>query len=176
MAITVNIIGSLVGPIHMLQEEDVSNWSDIIDLITVAPCDFEIEYNNAVYTGTIAKTMDELTLLVAFNIEEIVLPGGMCMFVICQGGDEPDDGCYPNELINIDADQRLMAVDEDGCPIGYITIQQILDLVDQNLNIPGTLCELLGGPIPEGNLVAQDRIVTTTDGCDLKSVPQGDFC
>lgn len=174
MTITVEIIDPIVGPSHTFAESDVANWADIIDLITTDPCDFVIEYDGQEYAGAIAKSNDGLSLLVAFEDDLIALPSGMCLIVTCEDEDPGEDGCYPNEITQLNLTDRLMVTDENGCPIGNVSLQTLVDFIEGELNIPGTLCDLLGGPIPEGNLVAQDRIVTTSDGCNLKSVPQSD--
>lgn len=176
MTTTVNVIDPLVGPVHLLTEPDVENWLSIIALITTDPCDFEVHYNDQIYTGSIAKTVDETTLQVAFDDNSIALPSGMCLLVTCNVEDPGEDGCYPNVITPVSLDQRLMALDESGCPIGFITVQDILNFITIQLDIPETLCDLIpGNSIPEGALVAGDRVLTTNDGCNLKSVPQSDI-
>lgn len=174
MSVSVKVIGALVGPSHELVESDISNWDDVIDLITTTPCDFEIHYNDSIITGSIAKSVDELTLLVGFDDSNIALPGGMCLIVNCAGVQPNDHECFPDVQQSINVQSRLLFLDQNNCPVGYITLQQVINLVEAQLNIPQTLCDLITDGIPEGNLVASDRIVTTTGdpACTLKSVPQ----
>lgn len=173
MSTNVQINIPLVGPTHFLNEADIANWDDVILQIEETPCFFEIFYNGDNFPGQISRSADRLTLNVAFVDEEIALPSGMCMFVNCFVDPPGENGCFPNQVVDIDEDTRLMVVDENGCGIGWTSLADIVALIQQQLNIPQTLCDLIGPDgIPEGNLVAGDRIVTTTNGCDLKSVPQ----
>lgn len=173
MTISVNVTNALVGPAHTLSESDISNWIDIIDLITTTPCDFEIHYNGDVLTGSIVKSADELSLLIGFDNPNTALPGGMCLIVDCNIDDGSVDICVPTR-VSVQLDSRIMVVDENGCPIGYALLLDVMDAIKDYLGIPKSLCELLVNGIPEGNLVASDRIVTTTGdpACTLKSVPQ----
>lgn len=176
MTISVNVINALVGPSHVLSEVDVSNWVDIIGLVTTTPCDFEIHYNGDVLTGSIAKSGDGLSLLVGFNDPNTALPGGMCLLVDCNTSEPVIDGCVPNRVTQIDMSTRFMMVDNRGCPVGYVWLNDIFDFIASELDIPRTLCDLISDGIPTGNLVAGDRILTTTGdpACTLKSVPQND--
>lgn len=173
MSVSVKVIGALVGPSHELVESDISNWDDIIDLITTTPCDFEIHYNDSIITGSIAKSGDGLTLLVGFDNANTVLPGGMCLLVDCNVDDGSTDICAPTR-VPVQLDSRIMVVDENGCPLGYALLLDVMDAIKDYLDIPNSICDLLVNGIPEGNLVAGDRIVTTTGNpaCTLKSVPQ----
>ena len=61
-------------------------------------------------------------------------------------------------------------------PILYVTVAGLLVHLSVALDIPTSLCDLLNvAQIPQGSLVAADRILTTTTGCTLKSVPQSEF-
>jgi len=174
MTISVNVINALVGPSHLLVESDVSNWSDIISLVTTDPCDFEIHYNGNVLTGSIAKSSDGLTLLVGFDDPDIALPGGMCLLVTCASSTPPVHECYPDTEITVTTDSKLLVLDETNCPIGFVRLDDLIDLIRTELDIPQTLCDLITDGIPTGNLVAGDRILTTTGdpACTLKAVPQ----
>lgn len=178
MSTTVNVINSLVGPSHVLTEDDISNWVDVIDLIDTTPCAFELKYNDVTYTGSIAKTVDELTILVGFDSELIALPGGMCLIADCSVVVGEDPTCYPTRVFRpLKLDDGILITDLDGCVIGHSFMSDLIVLIRQHIDVPGSLCELIGsGAIPTGNLVASDRILTTSSipNCSLKSVPQSD--
>lgn len=178
MSLTVKVINALVGSSHILTEPDVSNWPEIIDDVTTDQCNFTLEYNGDTYTGGIAKTVDGLQLMIAFDNPVIALPGGMCLVVTCLVDNPGMNGCYPNLIQDYNQFIRLMAVDENGCPIGYIFVQELITEIASQLNIPTTLCELIGDEgIPEGIRVASDRVLVTSGdpACTLKSVLQDDF-
>lgn len=176
MTISVNVTNALVGPAHALSESDISNWIDIIDLITTTPCDFEIHYNGDVLTGSIVKSGDGLSLLIGFNNPNTALPGGMCLLVDCNLDDPEVNGCYPERIL-VNTILNLRATDPSGCSIGWVQFNDMVTYIKNQLDIPQTLCDLIAsGSIPEGNLTAGDRILTTTGdpACSLKSVPQSD--
>jgi len=178
MSLTVKVINALVGPSHILTEPDVSNWSEIIDDVTTDQCTFTLEYDGTIYTGGIAKTVDDLQLMVAFDSPVIALPGGMCLIVTCLVDNPGMNGCHPNPIQDYSQIIRLMAVDENGCPNGYIFVQGLIVEIASQLNIPTTLCELIGAEgIPEGVRIASDRVLVTSGdpACTLKSVSQDDF-
>ena len=167
----VNVIGPLVGQVHVFGEDDIENWDDIFPLFDTDPCTFSLLYDDITYTGIIAKSVDGTKLLVTFDQPNITLPSGMCLFADCP---EPVEDPCPNVQQEITDETKFAILGEDGCQIGFVTYADIKEKIMEC--IPKTLCELIGEDgIPEGDLTAQDRILTTTDGCDLKSVPQSDI-
>lgn len=180
MSIIADITVPLVGQTHVLTTDDVSNFQDIMDHISTNQCNFTIIYNDTTYEGVVSKTVDEVNLLFVFDEAAIALPSGMCMLIDCLGNETPDEEnhthCYDNFINPVIGDERIIVADEDGCPIGYITVAGLLVHLAGALDIPTSLCDLLDvTEIPQGNLVAADRILTTQTGCTLKSVPQSDI-
>lgn len=172
MKYSVEISTALVGGTHVLSSDNVNNWVDIIDDITTTPCVFSVEYNGVEYTGAISKSIDGTKLLVAFDSQDIVLPGGVCLEVSCAEEMIPVD--CPNEHVDLVKETKLSVLDEDGCPIGFITFGDILAIIEDL--IPDSLCDLLGvEEIPVGNLTASDKILTTSGGCTIKAVPTSDI-
>lgn len=173
--LTVDINKTLVGSTHALTSADVTNFADVTAQLTTTPCAFSLRYNSINYTGNIAESADGLALLVAFTSPtNVALPAGLCLNVTCSAAAVTQDPVVcPNAAQTAAADTKLAVLGPDGCPVGFITLADIIAQVTSGLNIPTTLCDLIpGNQIPTGTLVAADRILTTQNGCDLKSVPQ----
>lgn len=181
MSIIAKITVPLLGQVHTLTVTDVSNWQDVMDHIGSNTCLFKIIYNDITYEGLVTKTVDDLNLFMVFDDTIITLPSGMCAIIDCLGNEpETEDThthCHDNLITPIVGDENLMVLDTDGCPIGYINVAQLLTYLEGALDIPTGLCDLLDvAEIPQGGLVAGDRVLTTVPGgCTLKSVPQEDL-
>ena len=173
--LTVDVTTPLVGSMHALTAADISNFTDVTAQLTTTACSFSLVYNGITYSGNIAESADGLTVLVAFlTPANVALPAGLCLNVTCSSAatQQPPIVC-PNAQQTVTPATRLSVLGPDGCPVGFITVADIIALVTNGLNIPQTLCDLVpGGQIPSGALVAADQILTTQNGCDLKSVPQ----
>lgn len=172
------------GGMNVLREDDVENFEQVLELINDIdsndPCTFVVDYDDNEYTGTITTAgVNNTELRVIFDQSNVVLPSGVCMAVTCYPCDcdgKPDHThCYENNITPVTANTRLLVLDNSGCPDGFVTMSQILDFIQSELDIPTSLCELLGvSQIPQGGLTASDRILVTSGLCDLKSVPQSD--
>lgn len=171
MSISVNVNVPLVGNTHALDATQIDNWDDVIGLITEESCPFTLTYEDVLYEGFIGKSEDGLMLLVAFADDDIVLPSDMCLIVNCAEAAAPDD--CPNVKQVVTDETKISVLGEDGCPIGFITVEDLKAFILED--VPTTLCDLIGGSIPEGNLVAGDRILTTSGDCTLKSILQDDI-
>lgn len=172
--IIVDINVRIVGRNHMFDEAQISNWVDVINVLTTESCDFEITYDDVTYTGGISKSEDGTKLLVVFDASDVALPSGLCLIVDCADG-LPVEEC-PNSPQTVSAETKLSVLGSDGCPIGFVTGDDLKELIiDCIKNSSITLCDILDGGIPEGSLTAQDRVVTTSGECTLKSVPQSDI-
>lgn len=177
--LTVEVIVPLVGLSHALNEAEVNDFAGIALVLTTTPCTFEFDYNGDTYTGSIALSEDGLRILIVFNTPPLytTLPAGMCLQVTCTEVSEGDnDIVCPNAPQTLDTDTKFAVLNEDGCQVGFVTFADIVAEILPLLDIPTTLCDLIaGGIIPSGPLVAADRVLTTQNGCDLKSVPQTDI-
>jgi len=180
MSINANITIPLVGQVHTLTVTDVSNWAEVMDHVSINTHAMSTQYDGVTYTGVISKTSDSMNLLMVFDVELITLPSGACILIECPEEEEENDHDHCDDTVIFGDDlgelTRLAVLDSDGCPIGMIQLGALIDYIETQLNIPGTLCELLNvGEIPQGNLLGPDRILTTSSGCTLKSVPQSDL-
>ena len=151
----------------------ISNWGDIIDDIPFTSCPFTMVYDNNVYTGVIAKSVGGNALQIVFDNPYVLAPPGMCIEVICDDVSAPVDEttCFDNDVSPLTSDTRLAVLNDEGCPIGYVTLADLTQDIINNINIPTSLCDLMGvSEIPQGPLLASDRVITTSGGCTLKSV------
>ena len=176
--LTVEINKALVGAMHALTQADVDNWADVTAQLTTTSCAFSLVYNSITYTGNIAESSDGQALLVVFTSPvNVALPSGLCLSVTCSAAatSQPSVVC-PNAAQTLTATTQFAVLGPNGCVIGHVTLADIIAQVTAGLNIPSTLCDLIPtGSIPTGSLVAADRVLTTQNGCDLKSVPQTDL-
>lgn len=171
--INIKILTPLVGTSFVIDgETEVENWEAIKFDIPLDATSFTLAYNNYVYNGTLARSEDNLKLLVLFA-EHVALPSGLCMMIECQTTDVNED-CITNQLVEITDETKLMVLNSEGCPAAYLTVGNLKEYLRQELVQPDW-CEMIGGFIPQGNLVASDRILTTSGGCTLKSVPITDI-
>lgn len=149
----------------------------------VGDCTFSFYYNGEEYTGSITHREEEGKLLLSFANEDVALPSMMCLDVLCGdcGVIEDEEGCVNNESLVITDETKLAILDEEGCPMGFVLFEtlkkEIIDCVKKE-DLWFDFCDLLPDDgIPQGSLVASDRILTTIgDGCSLKSIPQSDLC
>lgn len=167
----------------VLQPDCVSNWADVLSSLSEG-CTFTVESHNITYTGAAALSSDQLMLLLAFDQDVVALASNSCLVVSCppveddadQDGDGLPDYCNNTAATLSDA-TKLAVLDDDGCPSGFVTIDDIkADIVNEIIN-GGQLsfCDLFPTGIPEGSLVVSDRVLTVSSGCNLKSVPTDDI-
>jgi hypothetical protein len=164
--ITINNRIPMIGEVVTLGEEDIIGWDDLPN--DQSTCPFVIHYGTLSYEGVVDLSQpSEITLVFE---QHVTLPSKLCITLLCDCDNEVVDGCVDNDITSITRDTRLMAVGDDGCPIGHFTVGQILDLVISEVDIPGNICELIGGNIHVGTYVAGDYILTV-NGCAIKAIP-----
>lgn len=160
-----------------LVEEDITNWAEVIHQLNFDddPCNFSLTYDGHDYSGIVYKLVGETQIILEFTEFNIVIGSGQCLIVDCDSNIIDEVGCVNTNITNINLDTRLAILDDNGCLNGYITMNQLITIVATQLDIPESLCDLIGGNIPSGSMVAGDRILTTSGTCTLKSVPQSDL-
>lgn len=156
----------LIGQTVALTSSNVQEWTDLVNSITDnGVYDLFVEYNGVRYNGNISRYDNNgVGYAVVFD-RSVVLPAEVCLHVNIPTA---VDSC-PNVRINITTDTKLQVVGDDGCPIGWVTVSDILGLITQP-----TFCDLLG-TIPSGSLIASDKVLTTSGGCSIKAVNQSDI-
>lgn len=158
-----DIIVQLNGTSFVFNDTNTDNIASVIDEFGTVPCPFTVEYNGTIYEGDAMRVGDEI---IATFDDEVILPTGMCLIFECPDATEDEDDCQDFE-VPYDNDLRIRVVDADGCDLGWILMS---DMFPEDLG-PFTLCELLGiTEVPEGNLLASDRLLVINDNCELKSV------
>lgn len=173
--LAINIISN--SNLVILTNLDITNWDNVILEVGLSdePCNFYISYDGHDYEGIVYKNVGETQVILEFTDNSIVIGSGQCIIVDCDLDTVIADECVNTNISSLNSDTRLMIVDDNGCPEGYITLNQLLVYLEVRLGIPADLCDLLGGNIPQGNLTGSDRILTTSGTCTLKSVPQSDL-
>lgn len=127
-----------------------------------------VTIGDIVAKGQCQKSQDGNSLTVVFN-SRLSIPENACLYIDVE--EIPTQTPCPNNKVNINKDTKIAVVGNDGCHIGYATIGEILSMV-----VTPSFCDLVPN-IPAGNLIASDKIVVSSGGCDLKTIPQSDiFC
>lgn len=166
--ITINNTVPLVGQIITLEMDEVVGWDKLPT--NQSTCPFVIHYGASAYEGVVdLSNPTELSLMFE---QHVILPSGICITLICECEDVTE-GCVNNDISSINRNTKVMAVGDDGCPIGHFTVGQIADLVLSEINIPGNICELIGGNVPVGTFTSGDYVLTV-NGCAIKAVPSSE--
>lgn len=165
----------LVGQELKLTESNVENWDDLVQVAdnTDEIYNVEIVHNNKILLGKLIRFKDtsgEIAFAVAMDVS-VILPSGVCIKLDGIDIVVPSTECFPDKEIKLTKSTRLAVMDGNGCIMGYAKISDILDLVE-----PPSLCDILP-PAEErnGDLVAQDRILTISGKCNIKAVKQSEL-
>jgi len=169
--IILNILIELVGQSFVFNATNASNFNDIVNQVTEEPCSVTIEYNGVTYTGSGMRVGNEIIVTMD---SPVILPTGMCINFDCaQSPPVNERDCVDTEIA-YDPELRLAILDDEGCLRGWILLSDIINHIIPD--DPQTLCEALNIPeVPEGDLVAQDRILTVGPNCEIKSIPVTDI-
>lgn len=162
-----------VGQIKQVEPDDY-----ILEGVLGQGCTFTTSYNEKQYDGVIEMD-DNGTILIAFTQENPVLPSNTCLNIECATSEEIKEEQCPNNEATLTIDSKLAIIDDEGCHVGYTTTQAIADLIIRKVKeepIWFGFCDVLPDEgVAEGSLLTTDRILTTSTGCDLKSVSSNDI-
>lgn len=161
----------LAGRSFVLNSDNVSNFSQIIsEYPKDMTCEVTAEYDGLTISGMSTEMTGEI--IVTFS-EEVAIPSGSCLSVECTPGEDDNDRDCKNVEMSYSKDLKLAVLDEKGCLKGWIKVSDIFRPSDDG--VP-TLCKLLGlDSIPEGHIVASDRILTVSTDCSVKSISATDL-
>ena len=186
MKIVTNI--PLVGNSHCLSADDVTNFDQAIELLTNCSdtvVDIQFMYDEILYTGSMAKSDDDLMLLLVITNGCVALPQGQCIEFECSDEDSTssDDMTCDLEAVSLSDDTLLVVMGDDGCPsatVSYATLKDsIVSEVRDSLLSDINFCDFFpNGEIPSGSLLAGDQILTSDsqgDTCSFKLVPTTDI-
>lgn len=176
----IKTIKPLTGVTHCLDADDILNFTEVTEAIEPdADCDFTVSHNGTDYSGTVTKSTDGKKILLAFTQDSIALPSGLCIEYHCEDCEDTDGGedVCPNAELALTDETKLSILNEQGCPVGYVTFAKLKEAILGEVTLTDlNFCDLFpDSEIPQGALVASDRVLTTGGGCSLKSVPQSDI-
>lgn len=171
----------LVGSTHCLEITDVANWTEVSGVIIPGKtCTFSVAYNGNNFTGVAAVSDgDPPRLLLAFDNDCVTLPSESCLEYTCMdaGGGSTGTGkegptCSTTKVECAD-ELRLAVLGEDGCLVGYTTLEDIKDMLIDEIKLDDLInCNTVN----RGNLVASDRMLALNESdCSLKSISQEDL-
>jgi len=163
------VIIPLSGQTFVFNAVNTENFQTVFDQHAKdKTCDASLTYDDITYRGKSSVVGTEI--IVSFDTL-VIVPSNTCIVFDC---DVQEDSDCKDVKFDITPETRLAILDEQGCLKGYVLVSDLLDMVKDMF--PDTLCELLGvDTVPQGHLVASDRILTVADDCSVKSVPVTDI-
>ena len=166
--VRIELTFALSGQSFIFNNNNVTNFQAIYnEVATGGNCSARLEYSGDIYNGKASIVGSEV--LVTFD-RQIIVPSGNCIDIECIEQEEEKD--CKDVQINYSEDLRIAVLDDEGCLKGWIRLGDILKEVEH----PDTLCKLYKvDEIPQGHLVASDRILTVDDNCMVKSISASDI-
>lgn len=157
------------GDTFVFNNGNLDNFDAILDVIKEGDeCIATLSYSGEKYSGAAAAVGS--SLVVSFD-SKVNVPAGSCIDIECKDKEEFKENFCKNTQFEVTDDTKIAILDDDGCLKGWIKLSDIITKVEH----PKSLCDLYGGPIPHGNLVASDKILTISDDCMVKTVPMSDI-
>lgn len=167
--VRIEVAHELIGQSFVFNENNLGNFNSVYDAISEGDvCTAKLEYSGDVYTGAVAALNH--TIVISFDTK-VITPPGVCIDIECTEKDDKEIRCK-NQQFQVNDDIKLAILDDEGCLKGWVRLGDIFPEVVH----PKSLCELYEvNKVPQGNLVASDRILTVDDSCMIKSVPATDL-